>query len=78
MKAQPHDVLGASLCLFALLGLLVYSCAVNPVTRRSELALVSFSEEVFVSAGVAPYTREAAFGKAAPEKALDRFRDDPP
>jgi hypothetical protein len=35
-------------------------------------------DETFVSACVAPYTREAAFGKAAPEKALDRFRDDPP
>jgi hypothetical protein len=36
------------------------------------------SDEVFVPAGVAPNTREAALGKAAPEKALDRFRDDPP
>ncbi len=26
----------------------------------------------------APDAREAALGKAAPEKALDRFRDDPP
>src|SRR3990172_632546 len=56
MKAQPHDVLGASLCLFALLGLLVYSCAVNPVTGRSEFALVSFSEEEEVALGAKAYT----------------------
>ena len=56
MKARPHDVLGASLCLFALLGLLVYSCAVNPVTGRSEFALVSFSEEEEVALGAKAYT----------------------
>jgi predicted Zn-dependent protease len=56
MNARPHDVLGASLSLFALLGLLVYSCAVNPVTGRSELALVSFSEEEEVALGAKAYT----------------------
>jgi hypothetical protein len=35
-------------------------------------------DEIFVPAGVASYSRETAFGKAAPEEALDRFRDDPP
>jgi hypothetical protein len=40
--------------------------------------LAGEGNEIFVSAGVAPYAREAAFGKAAPEKAIDRFRDDPP
>jgi hypothetical protein len=35
-------------------------------------------DEIFVSADVAPDAREAALGKAAPEKALDGFRDDPP
>lgn len=39
--------------------------------------LAGEGNEIFVSAGVAPYAREAAFGKAAPEKALDRFRDNP-
>jgi len=55
MNARPHDVLGASLSLFALLGLLAYSCAVNPVTGRSELALVSFSEEEEVALGARAY-----------------------
>jgi len=35
-------------------------------------------DEIFVPAGVASYSRETAFGKAAPEEALDRFRGDPP
>jgi hypothetical protein len=35
-------------------------------------------DEIFVSAVVAPDAREAALGKAAPEKALDGFRDDSP
>lgn len=34
-------------------------------------------DERFVSADVAPDAREAALGKAAPEKALDGVRDDP-
>jgi hypothetical protein len=40
--------------------------------------LAGEGNKIFVSAGVAPYAREAAFGKAAPEKALDGLRDDPP
>ena len=56
MNARPHDVLVASLSLFAVLGLLAYSCAVNPVTGRSELALVSFSEEEEVALGARAYT----------------------
>ena len=35
-------------------------------------------DEIFVSADVAPDAREAALGKAAPEKTLDGFRDYPP
>jgi len=35
-------------------------------------------DEIFVSANIASDAREAALGKAAPEKALDGFRDDPP
>jgi hypothetical protein len=35
-------------------------------------------DEIFVSADVAPAARQAALGKATPEKALDGFRDDPP
>lgn len=34
-------------------------------------------DEIFVFADVAPDAREAALGKAAPEKALDGLRDDP-
>ena len=37
------------------LGLLVYACAVNPVTGRSELALVSFSEAEEIQLGAQAY-----------------------
>ena len=40
--------------------------------------LAGEGDEGFVSADVAPDAREAALGKAAPEKALDGLRDDPP
>ena len=45
--------------------------------RAEPPLLAGEGDEVFVPPNVAPYAREAAFGKAAPEKALDRFRDDP-
>jgi hypothetical protein len=35
-------------------------------------------DEIFVSADITPDAREAALGKAAPEKALDGLRYDPP
>ncbi len=48
-------------------------------TGRAEPPLLAGEgNEIFVSAGVAPYARETAFGKAAPEKAVDGLRDDPP
>ena len=46
----------AFLALIAALALLAYSCAVNPVTGKSELALVSFSEEEEVALGAKAYT----------------------
>ncbi|HSL99648.1 MAG TPA: M48 family metalloprotease, partial [Candidatus Limnocylindria bacterium] len=49
---------GVALSLFAFtaLALAVYACAVNPVTGRSELALVSFTEEEEVKLGAQAYT----------------------
>ena len=44
-----------SLAAFAVLALAVYACAVNPVTGRSELALVSFSPEEEVALGAKAY-----------------------
>ena len=46
--------------------------------RAEPPLLAGKGDEGFISAGVAPDAREAAFGKAAPEKALDGLRDDPP
>ncbi|MDA8122384.1 MAG: M48 family metalloprotease [Deltaproteobacteria bacterium] len=51
-----HRGVAAFLALFTALALLAYSCAVNPVTGRSELALVSFSEEEEVALGAKAYT----------------------
>jgi len=45
-----------SLLAFTALALAVYACAVNPVTGRSELALVSFTEEEEVKLGAQAYT----------------------
>jgi predicted Zn-dependent protease len=49
---------GVALSLFAFtaLALAVYACAVNPVTGRSELALVSFTEAEEVKLGAQAYT----------------------
>ncbi len=56
MRSCPLRDVAAFLALFIFLALLVYSCAVNPVTGRSELALVAFSEEEEVSLGAKAYT----------------------
>jgi predicted Zn-dependent protease len=45
-----------SLFTFTVLALVVYACAVNPVTGRSELALVSFTEAEEVKLGAQAYT----------------------
>lgn len=43
------------LAFFVLLALLVYSCAVNPVTGRSELSIVPISEQEEISLGAKAY-----------------------
>jgi len=56
MKQRNHGALAAALVLICLLAVAVYSCAVNPVTGRSELAIVSFSEEEEAALGAKAYT----------------------
>jgi predicted Zn-dependent protease len=56
MSPRPNSALAASLSLLVILAVLAYSCAVNPVTGKSELALVSFSEEEEVALGAQAYT----------------------
>jgi len=56
MDRWPFRGIAATLVLFIVLALLAYSCAVNPVTGRSELAFVSFSEEEEVALGAKAYT----------------------
>ncbi len=51
MDHRPLRGLALSLAAFAALALAVYACAVNPVTGRSELALVSFTEAEEVKLG---------------------------
>lgn len=53
-----HSLRGVAFALAAcsFLALLVYACAVNPVTGRSELSLVSFSEAEEVKLGAQAYT----------------------
>lgn len=55
MKERNHGALAATLVLTCLLAVAVYSCAVNPVTGRSELAIVSFSEEEEAALGAKAY-----------------------
>lgn len=54
---KRHQPAGLALVLSAvcLLAVGVYSCAVNPVTGRSELAIVSFSEEEELALGAKAY-----------------------
>ncbi len=56
MKERNHEALAAALVLICLLAVAVYSCAVNPVTGRSELAIVSFSEEEEAALGAKAFT----------------------
>ena len=55
MDHRPLRCIAFSLAAFAALALAVYACAVNPVTGRSELALVSFSPEEEVALGAQAY-----------------------
>lgn len=55
MDRRPPGNLAACLAAFAALGVLAYSCAVNPVTGRSELSIVSFSQEEEVDLGAKAY-----------------------
>lgn len=55
MDHRPLRGIALSLAAFAALALAVYACAVNPVTGRSELALVSFSPEEEVALGAKAY-----------------------
>lgn len=52
-----HSLRGTALSLvaFTVVAALVYACAVNPVTGRSELSLVSFSEEEEIRLGAQAY-----------------------
>jgi beta-barrel assembly-enhancing protease len=54
---ERHSLRGAAAALaaFAVLAVLVYACAVNPVTGRTELALVSFSEKEEIRLGAQAY-----------------------
>jgi len=56
MKERNHGALATALALICLLAVAVYSCAVNPVTGRSELAIVSFSEEEEAALGAKAFT----------------------
>jgi len=56
MDHRSHRGVAVILVLFVLLAVLAYSCAVNPVTGKSELSIVSFSEEEEVALGAKAYT----------------------
>jgi predicted Zn-dependent protease len=55
MKRRRPPGLALALSALSLLAVGVYSCAVNPVTGRSELAIVSFSEEEELALGAKAY-----------------------
>jgi predicted Zn-dependent protease len=55
MRESRPGTLSAVLAAVCLLAVAVYSCAVNPVTGRSELSIVSFSEEEEVALGGKAY-----------------------
>ena len=55
MEERNHGALAATLVLISLLAVAVYSCATNPVTGKSELAIVSFSEEEEAALGAKAY-----------------------
>ena len=56
MKRISLRGVGLTLSASAFLALLLYACAVNPVTGRSELSLVSFTEAEEVKLGSQAYT----------------------
>jgi predicted Zn-dependent protease len=55
MDHRPLRGFALSLVAFTALALAAYACAVNPVTGRSELSLVSFSPEEEVALGAKAY-----------------------
>jgi predicted Zn-dependent protease len=55
MKESRPEALASALAAVCLLAVAVYSCAVNPVTGRSELQIVSFSEEEEIALGGKAY-----------------------
>lgn len=55
MEHRPDRDISATLVLFILFAVLAFSCAVNPVTGKSELSVVSFSEEEEKSLGAKAY-----------------------
>ena len=55
MGENRPGALAAALAALVALALAVYSCAVNPVTGRSELSIVTFSEEEEVALGGKAY-----------------------
>jgi predicted Zn-dependent protease len=55
MDHRPLRGIALSLVAFTALALAVYACAVNPVTGKSELALVSFTPEEEVALGAKAY-----------------------
>ncbi|HEY7528391.1 MAG TPA: M48 family metalloprotease [Candidatus Deferrimicrobiaceae bacterium] len=56
MHPRPLRALAGILCLFPVLAILAFRCAVNPVTGKSELAIVSFSEEEEAALGAQAFT----------------------
>ena len=55
MERRPTGWLSVRLAAIAALGVLACGCAVNPVTGRSELSIVSFSQEEEVNLGAKAY-----------------------
>lgn len=55
MDRRAFGTVASGLAAFAALGALASGCAVNPVTGRSELAIVSFSQEEEVDLGAKAY-----------------------
>jgi len=55
MMEQRHTIVPIFLSVVCLMAVAIYSCAVNPVTGRSELSIVSFSEEEEASLGAKAY-----------------------
>jgi len=56
MTERNHGALALALLAVCGLAIGVYSCAVNPVTGRSELAIVSFTEEEEAALGAKAYS----------------------